>query len=258
VATDEHGPAWLGTHLLPEVLADDRTRKPFAQLMNLDAILLGLALERLGSGGRRVRVAETVLTTLHGASQLAAAAPGFLEPFSVVRACERLAGLDLSDWWPTPTIVAEARAVDERWSPPDAVDLVRGTPVRLDGDGVVTVLGLHRLSAAEDAVRAAPPTLPVTAVLVTADVAELAPLARLAIAELTVPLRQAFPEAAWPRLRLVCDESGDLASAVGVSAVSDATETTVHVRSGRIVSRADGFGAGHSAASTPAPRVRNR
>ncbi|MCC5578406.1 TetR/AcrR family transcriptional regulator [Microtetraspora sp. AC03309] len=251
--SDEHGPARLGVDLLHEVLADERTRRPFAQLMKLDAILLGLALERLAppGTGRLVRVAEIALTTLHGAGQMAAAAPGFVEPFDIVDACERLADLDLGDRWPPPhvTWVPAARPADEPWSPPSATDAIRGEPARLTGDGVVAVLGLHRLSAAEEAVRAAPPGAGVTAVLVTGDPGELAPLARLAVADLCGCLRPAFPRSAWPRLQVVYDESGALAAAAGVAAVSDGTEVAVRVESGRIVARAEGLGAVHAAAS---------
>src|SRR5262249_8978347 len=155
---------------------------PYAQLMKLDAILLGLALEQLHpAAGRRVGVAETVLTMLQGASQLTAAAPGFVEEFSVIAACERLAGLDLGDVWQPPHLdhVPKARPVDEAWSPPSAVDAVRADPARLGGDGVVAVLGLHRAAAIEEAIRAAPADAEVTAVLVTGAPDELASLARL-------------------------------------------------------------------------------
>jgi hypothetical protein len=132
------------------------------------------------------------------------------------------------------------------------VDAIRGQPARLTGDGVVAVLGLHRLAAAEEAVRAAPPGADVTAVLVTGYPDGLTPLARLAVADLCLCLclRQAFPPSAWPRLQVVYDESGALAGAAGVPAVSDATETAVRIEAGRIVTRADGWGACHAAAST--------
>ncbi|UKY51803.1 hypothetical protein [Streptomyces inhibens] len=62
LATDEHRAAGIGMVLMPEILADARTRLPFAQLMKLNAILLGLAPERLhrpeASAPRLVRVAE--------------------------------------------------------------------------------------------------------------------------------------------------------------------------------------------------------
>ncbi|GHA98226.1 TetR/AcrR family transcriptional regulator [Streptomyces chryseus] len=245
----------LGRHLMAEVLAEERVRLPFAQLMKLDAILLGLALEELrppgAPPGRLVRRAEAVLTTLHGASQLADAAPGFVDPFGVVRACERLAGLDRQDAWPPPHLpyIPRARPADEPWSPPVVLDAVRGGPARLADDGVVAVLGLHRLEAAEEAVREAPSGAAVTAVLVTGEPAELLPLARLAVAGLCGSLRRAFPPSAWPRLQVVYDGSGALARAAGVPAVSDGTEAAVRVEAGRIVARADGRGACHAAAA---------
>jgi AcrR family transcriptional regulator len=260
LATDDaYGTARLGMDLMPEILADERTRRPFAQLMKLNALLLGLALERLrppGAGaGRLVPVAEATLTTLHGASQMAAAAPGFTEPFNIVSACEQLAALDLGDGWPPPHLpwVQRARSADEPWAPPRAVhtvDVVRGEPVRLAGDGVLVILGLHRLEAVEEAIRAAPET-DVTAVLVTGDPGELAPLARLAVADLCGCLRQAFPPSAWPRLRVVFDESGAVAAAAGVPAADDGTEVALRVKANRIVARADGRGACHAVASAP-------
>lgn len=257
LATDaQPGPAHLGVDLIPEVIADVRTRIPFAELTRLNAILLGLALERLPprskGASRRVGVAETALTTLHGASQLAAAAPGFVEPFNVISACAQLADLDLGDRWQPAHLphISPARPVDELWSPPSATDAVRDEPVSLAGDGVVAILGLHRLGAIEEAVRAAPAGSDVTAVLVTSAPEELAPLARLVVADFRTCLRQAFPPSAWPRLRVVHDELGRLAAAAGVAAVSDVTETAVRVEAGRIVARADGFGACHAAAST--------
>ncbi|MGW0550733.1 TetR/AcrR family transcriptional regulator [Streptomyces altiplanensis] len=252
---DRHGSPRLGRHLMSEILSEERIRRPFAQLMKLDAVLLGLALEGLrrpdAPPGRLVRVAEAVLTTLHGASQMADAAPGFIEPFNIVSACERLADLALDDTWPPPHLpyIPQARPADEPWSPPPATDAVRGGPARLADDGVVAILGLHRLEAAEEAVRAAPPGATVTAVLVTGEPAELAPLARLAVAGLCGCLRQAFPLSAWPGLQVVHDVSGALAEAAGVPAVSDGTEAAVRVAGGRIVARADGRGACHAAAA---------
>jgi AcrR family transcriptional regulator len=239
---------WLGADLMSEVRSEERVRRPFTQLLTLDALLLALAMERLAPpespvgvpAARLVRMAETVLTTLHGASQLAVAAPGFIEPFDVVSACEQLAGLALSDWWAPPSAVPLAQSVDEPWSPPAAFDLVRGAQVDLGGDGAVVVLGLHRLSAAETAVRVAAEA---TVVLVTGDPAELGSLARLVIADVCGCLRQAFPSSAWPRVRVVCDESGSVASAMGLSAVSDASETAIRVSGGRIVARTEGVGA---------------
>ncbi|MEV4532676.1 TetR/AcrR family transcriptional regulator [Asanoa sp. NPDC049518] len=244
---DDRSPARLGADLLPEILADERTRRPYAQLMRLNALLLGLALENLAFAdlrtrtGRMVRVAETALTTLHGASQLAAAAPGFVEPFDVVRACAQLADLDLDDAWLPPHLpyAVRARPVSERWTPP------AGGPA----GGVMAVVGLQRLAAVEEAVRSAPAGTEVTAVLVSSDPAELSSLARLALAEVGNCLRVAFPPTAWPRVAVVHDDGGELAAAAGVAAVSDATEAAVLVRDGRIVARAEGYGACHAAAS---------
>lgn len=240
----------LARDFMPEVVAEEVTRRPFTQLLKLDALLLSLAMEALepvspppGSPPfRMVRKAEVVLTALHGASQLATAAPGFLEPFDVVSACERLAGLELDDWWPSSARAA-VRGEDRPWRPPTAVDLVSGGQVTPDEDGVVVVLGLNRLAAVEEAVRAG---ARVTLAMVTGTPAELAPLARLVVAQLCVSLRQAFPVGAWPAVRVVCDETGALAGAAGVPAVSDETETAVRVEGGRIVARAEGAGAGHA------------
>jgi AcrR family transcriptional regulator len=257
LATDEPGAAArLAADLLPEVSADEHTRVPYAQLMSFDAILLGLALERLApAAGRRVRAARAALTALHGAGQLAVAAPGFVEPFDVVSACEQLGDLDLGDTWAPAHLpfAPRARPVDQPWSPPASVDALRAAPAHLAGDAVVAILGLHRLAAVEEAVRAAHPDVDVTAVLVTGDPAELMPLARLVVADLCHGLRQAVPASAWPRLQLVYDDTGVLAAAAGERAVSDATEVAVRVAAGRIVARADGRGACHAVASSPAP-----
>jgi hypothetical protein len=172
-----------------------------------------------------------------------------VEPFNVVAACRQLADLDLGDRWAVPGIVPPTRPTNEPWNPPPATDTLRDTPANLTGAGVVVVLGLHRASAAEEAVRAAPAGVAVTVVLVTGEPDELAPLARLAVAELRGLLRRSVPDAAWPRLQVVLDPA--VATAAGVTAVSDATETAVRIAGGRIVARADGFGAGHAAASHP-------
>ncbi|MDI3419312.1 TetR/AcrR family transcriptional regulator [Streptomyces luteolus] len=281
------GLARLDTHLMSEVLADERTRRPYGQLLKLDALLLGLALEQLlpvrapsdhegpAEGPRMVRVAESVLTSLHGARQLADAAPGFIEPFTVIHACERFADATPHDTWAPPHLpyVPRARPVDDPWpcasafdvSPtgsragsragadpaanPAFVDAVRGTPARLGADGVLAVLGLHRLEAVEEAVRSAPPGATVTVALVSGCPDELIPLARLTIADVVSCLRASFPVASWPRLQVVYDASGSLASAAGLPAVSDGTEAAVRIAGGRIVARADGRGACHAAAT---------
>src|SRR6185503_2773700 len=102
LATDE-GPSRLAAELLAVVMADERTRQPYAQLTGLTALLLGLALERLLTERtfrpRMVRAAEAALAVLHGAGQLAAAAPGFVDEMVVVEACAQLAETDFADRW---------------------------------------------------------------------------------------------------------------------------------------------------------------
>ncbi|TLQ47468.1 helix-turn-helix transcriptional regulator [Streptomyces marianii] len=85
------GAAGLGADLIPEVTADEGPRRPNRRLLEVDALLVAPALEALqpltpvpGAPPRRsVRLAKTVLTTLHGASRTAAAAPCFIEPFGL-------------------------------------------------------------------------------------------------------------------------------------------------------------------------------
>jgi AcrR family transcriptional regulator len=251
LATDEQcGATRLGRDLLPEIMTDKLTSQPFAQLTGLTAIVLGLCLERLGSS-RMVKVAEIALTTLHGAGQLATAAPGFGEPFAIVRACEQLAELDLDDTWQPAHLphISPARPVDQPWTPPAATDALRDEAAPVNGDGVLAVLGLHRLTAIEEALRAAPADSAVTAVLVTGEPGELGPLAHLTITDLRSCLLGAVPLSVWPRLRIVHDESGAMAAAAGVTATSDATESAIRIQDNRIIARADGFGACHAAAS---------
>jgi AcrR family transcriptional regulator len=269
LATDV-GPSRLAAELLPVVLAEERTRRPFAQLTGLTALLVGLALERLLAERtfrpRMVRVAEAALTLLHGAGQLAAAAPGFVDEMVVVDACAELAEADFADRWAPPHLpyVAPARPVDQPFRvdggavgraeptapPPDAGTAEGGGLLGgVVADGVLVVLGLHRLTALEEAVRAAPRGVPVTAAVVTGEPAELGPLARLVLADADRHLGKAFPPGARPSVRIVLDESGALAAAAGVTAVSDATEAAVRLRDGRVVARADGPGAPHAAAS---------
>lgn len=252
---DRRSASRLSRDLLPEIMSDERINQPFSQLTCLSAILLGLCLEQLPSpkrtASRMVKVAEIALTTLHGASQLAAAAPGFGEPFAIVRACEQLAELDLDDTWQPAHLphISPARPTNQPWTPPAMTDALRDQPAPLDHDGVLAVLGLHRLAAIEEALRAAPPTAAITAVLVTSNPSELGPLARLTITDLRNCLMSAIAPSAWPRLQIIHDESGTLAAAAGLSAISDATETAIHIHNGRITVRADGYGACHAAAS---------
>jgi AcrR family transcriptional regulator len=259
LATDEPlGSSRLGIDLITEVLSDERIRSAWAQLMSLDAILLGLALERLqparGRRRRLVPVAEMALTLLHGSGQMAAAAPGFSDEFNVVIACRHLADLDLDSGWLDVPFLTKSSPVDRAWAPPPALDLVTAEPADLGSDQVVAVLGLNRLSAVEEAVRAGPHGLQVTCVAVSGEPGELRPLARLAVAEVCHCIRQAFPRRAWPLLQVVSDERGTMAAAAGVTAPGNDTEVAVRVTGGRVAAFAEGRGACHAIASFGQPK----
>ncbi|GAA0794024.1 TetR/AcrR family transcriptional regulator [Spirilliplanes yamanashiensis] len=250
LSQESRTPAGLRGLVLAEALADDRLRQAFAQAMQLDAVLLGLALEEVGlSATRQVRAAEQALTVLHGAGQLAAAAPGFADPWDMVGVCRALAAHP-GDTWDPPHLpfVPPATAADAPWEPPAAHDAVTGEPSDLGRDGVVAVLGAHRLGAAEEAVRAARPGDAVTVAVVSGDPGELGRLVRFAVDDLMACVRAAFPRRAWPRLAVVLDDAGAVAAAAGVPA-GDGTQTAVRVAGGRVVARADGYGAAHAAAS---------
>ncbi|MGO4204826.1 TetR/AcrR family transcriptional regulator [Rhodococcus sp. TAF43] len=231
----------LGVDLIPEILTDEQFQRPFAQLVKLDALLLGLALERLSrSAERMVGVAESALTVLYGASQLSFVAPDFVDPSKVIATCQHITGIAIEDPWTPPDATDVAvDAVNEEWRCPRATDVVRGKTTTIS-DGIVAVFGMNRLEHIEHLARSAPDDSPVTAVLVTSDAAELAPLARLALADLCRSLRQAFPTAAWPHLQVIVDPHGEIAAACGVANVDDDTEAAIAIVDGRIVSRSIG------------------
>jgi AcrR family transcriptional regulator len=258
-----------GGHLqlrsLAGVLEDEPARTALTQVTRLEALLLALALESREPRprrGRRVRLAELVLTLLNGSGHLAERAPGFGDPFDVARACEHLAGIDLADTWDPPHLpyVAPARPCRDPWAPPAGLpDQLTGRTVGFDTGGVVAVLGTSRLEAAEEAVRAARPDDRVTVAVATGDPAEIGRLVRLRIGDLTGCLRRVVAPDAWPRLHLVLDDRAALASAIGLPDADDATEAAVRIRDGRIVARAEGRGAAHAAATAGAadsPRPR--
>lgn len=241
---------------LTGVLDDEPTRTALAQLVQLEALLLALALEsrrpRRARPARQVRLAELVLTLLTGASALAETAPGFGDPFDVASACERLAGIDLADAWDPVHLpyVVPARPTDEAWHPPtQPTDRVTGHQIDLADDGVLAVLGAGRLAAAEEAVRAARPGDAVTVVVGTGDPAEVGRLVRLRIGDVVGCLRRVFAPDAWPRLRLVLDDDGAVAAALGLPEPDDQTEAAVRIHDGAIVARAQGRGAAHAAAT---------
>jgi len=249
---------------LAGVVDDEPAWAALGQVTQLEALLLGLALEALPprrnrERARRVRLAELALTLLSGAGHLAGTAPGFGDPFDVARACEQLGGIDLPDSWDPPHLpyVAPARPCGDAWVPPaELVDLLSGRRVGLDRDGVVALLGSSRLGAAEEAVRAAGPGDRVTVVVLTSDPAEIGRLVRLRVGDLAGGARRAFGPDPWPGLRIVVDDRLLAAAAVGLAGAGDATEAAVRVRDGEIVARAEGRGAGHAAAAAGAPSNR--
>jgi AcrR family transcriptional regulator len=242
---------------LAGVVDDEPGRAALAQVVQLEALLLGLALEALAprrarEGARRVRLAELVLTLLSGAGQLAETAPGFGDPFDVAWACGELAGIDLADSWDPPHLpyVVPARPCQEAWVPPaDLLDLLTGRRVGLDRDGVVALLGSSRLGAAEEAIRAAGPGERVTVVVLTSDPAEIGRLVRLRVGDLAGCGRRVFGPDPWPGLRVIVEDRSLTAAAVGLADPGDATEAAVRVRDGEIVARAEGRGAAHAAAA---------
>ncbi|MGI5171127.1 TetR/AcrR family transcriptional regulator [Spirillospora sp. CA-253888] len=253
--TDDTAPGGrLRLRSLVGVIDDDQGRTVLAQTVRLEALLLAMGLESCGPHGsapRRVRLAEVALTVLGGSALLAEMAPGFGDPFDRARACEHLADLPLDDTWAPPYLpfIKPAEQCQDAWTPPTGLtDLITGDQIDLGGDGLVTVLGAHRLEAAEEAVRAARPGEQVT-VVVTGDPAETGNLVRLRVADLVSCLRRVFPAETWRRLRLVIDDAAVTPPAVGLSPIDDDTEAAARVRDGVIVARARGRGAAHAVAT---------
>jgi AcrR family transcriptional regulator len=235
------------------VFDDERGRTTTAELTVLEGLLLALALEscRARAATRRVRLAELILTLLAGAGHLAEQAPGIGDPFDVARACRHLAALDVEDVW-SPAHLPFVAAPEPRrdpWTPPaDLIDLLGDRPTDLGADGVLVVLGSGRLSAAEEAIRAARPGDQVTVAIVTDDPAETGALIRLRITDLAACLRQVFGSMIRPSLQLVLDDTTTIAAALDAGSAPD-TEFAVRIRSGEIVARARGRGAGYAAAT---------
>lgn len=235
---------------------DQTARTTLTQAVRLQSLLLGLGLEsvrgRRTRRRRRVRQAELALTLLAGAAHLAETAPGFGDPFALVQACERLAGVEPDDGWDAPHLdyVEPARPARDRFAAPDGLrDLLAGGPVRLDADGVIVVVGTERLGVAEEAVRAVGAQDQLTIAVVSQDPDERGRLARLMITDLVGGLRRVFPPDSWGGLRLVLDDDHRVATAAGITAVEDGTEAAVRVADGMIIARAEGRGAGHAAGS---------
>lgn len=244
---------------LTEVLDDEPIRAAFGQVTRMEALLLALALESLDSRActdtppaRQVRRAQLVLRLLDGPGASADPALGFGDPFDIAQACAHLGGLALADTWNPPHLpyVPPARVCRDRWDPPRELrDLLSRRMVGFTEDGVITVLGTHRLEAAEEVVRSARAGDLITVAVTTADPAEIGRLVQLRIGDFARCLWRAFGPANRPRLRLVLDERGLLASAVGVPDADDTTEYAVRVRHATIVTRAQGPGAALAAAT---------
>lgn len=248
LAGDSASGGRLQLRSLDGVLDDERGPAVLAQVARLEALLLALALER-GGPARQVRLAEVVLTLLDGAGHRAETSPGFGDPFDVAHACRHLAAIDLSDTWAPPHLpyVAPARTCADAWTAPSGlVDQISGGPADFS-DGLVVVLGTDRLGAAEEAVRSVQPGDQVTLVVVTADPDVSGRLVRLRVNDVVSCLRRVFAPEVWRHVRLVLDDEGVVAPAIGVAAVGDDTEVAVRVRDGVIVARAQGLGAGHAA-----------
>jgi AcrR family transcriptional regulator len=260
LAGDSPDAGQVRSRSLTGVFEDEPGRAAMAGLARLDGLLVALALEscRTPRPGRRVRLAELVLTLLHGAGHLAETAPGFGDPFDVARACRQLADHAVADVWDPPHLpyVAAPTLCRDAWRPPgELTDALTGRPVGFDGDGIIAVLGTDRLGAAEEAVRAARPGDTVTVALVTDDPAETGALARLRIADFAGCLRRAFgPDTGLP-MRLVLDERAALATAVGAGTAAG-TEAAVRVQDGTVTARAAGRGAAYAAATAPSPAER--
>ncbi|MDX3310955.1 TetR family transcriptional regulator [Streptomyces sp. NPDC054884] len=247
---------------LAGVLDDEPIRTAFGQVTRLEALLLALALESRTPDGvrpvRQVRRAELVLRLLDGPGASVDPALVSGDPFDVAHACAHLGDLALADAWDPPHLpyVPAAQPCGEPWSPPDEMpDLITGRPVGFDEDGVIVLLGSHRLEAAEESVRAARAGDRITVAVTTADPAETGRLVRLRIDDFARCLRRVFAPEAWPRLRVVLDDQGLLASAVGAPNADDAAEHAVRVRQSALVARAQGRGAAHAVTAAAAATV---
>lgn len=246
------GRGHLRLRSLTGVLDTEEARTALAELVRFEALLLALALEpRRAPRPRTVRLAGLAQTLLHGAAHLAESAPGAGDPFDLARAAEHLAGITLTDGADPAHLpfVDPARPAADRWTPPRGLhDEITGRPVDLGDDGVVVVLGVGRLSAAQEAVHSARSGDAVTFAVVTGDPAETGRLARLRIADLVGCLRRVFAAGDLPWPRVVVDDGAEVPAALGLPAADDLTEAAVRVRDGLVVARADGRGSGHAAA----------
>ncbi len=248
----------LSVDFVPEVLMSEQIRRPFAQLLTLDALLLAASLRTISQPTSAplesfIASAESVLTILYGTTQLSYVAPEFTDPARAIALCEQVALLGGMKTPPLPRPSdAHVTRVDEPWEPPPCTDRIRAASARLGSEGLIAVLGMHRISTIEAALSIWPERTDITLALVSDHPAELAPLARLAIADICRSLRRAFPESALPRLQVIVDDAGTLAAACGFDRIDDNSEFAVIVDNGRITTRAEGRGAAGAAATAHA------
>ncbi|WP_040691354.1 TetR/AcrR family transcriptional regulator, partial [Nocardia vinacea] len=141
----------LSVDFVPEVLMSEQIRRPFAQLLALDALLLAVSLRAISQPTSAplegfIASAESVLTILYGTTQLSYVAPEFTDPARAIALCEQVALLG-GVKTPSPPSPTDARItrVDEPWEPPSCIDRVRADSARLDGDGLIAVIGMHRI-----------------------------------------------------------------------------------------------------------------
>ncbi|BEL07088.1 hypothetical protein Q0Z83_052790 [Actinoplanes sichuanensis] len=192
------------------VFDDEPGRAALAEITRLEALLLALALESCPPvAPRRVRLAELILTLLHGADHLADTAPGFGDLFDLSRACAHLAEITLDDHWAPPHLpfVRPAELCDAPWEPADGIT----------DDGLFVVLGTARLGAAEEVIRAAGPDDQVTVAVVAGDPAETGALVRLRLTTLTARLRRSLPPAVARPLHIELDDGPALATAIAAA-----------------------------------------
>ncbi|MFF0458618.1 TetR/AcrR family transcriptional regulator [Nocardia africana] len=248
----------LSIDLIPEIQSEKRMSVPFAQLIKLDAIILGLALEAesptKAPTEQFIDMANSALTILYGATQLAFAAPGFVDPQHIISLCEQLTPYQYRDAVAeTPSQSPPPQRVSEIWTPPTCIDSVHHRAVRPSGTRVIAVLGMHKIDAIRDAVVAASGPHRLSVALVTDDqTGELAPLAKLALADLSRGLRYAFPAPTIPDVQVIVDQDSQLAHACGLDALSNNTEAAIAVTDNQIQFRALGTGACHSTLSAAA------
>ena len=147
LAGDTPAAGHLQLRSLAGVVDNEPARTALAQVAGLEALLLALALE---SGGPRLTgrpegaAGRAGADVVHGAGHLAETAPGAGDPFDVARACEHLAGTDLTDTWDPPHLpyVAAAQPCDDTWAAPaELPDQFTGRRPGLDEDGVIAILG---------------------------------------------------------------------------------------------------------------------